>query len=353
MPTAQASPPIPKKIAIVRFSALGDVVLTLPVVRSLQQSFPDSEITWITSPMGLAMMEGLKGVSFVVCDKPRSFADYRSFYRRLRARSFDVVLAMQANLRINLLYPALHAPRKIGFDRMRAREGQWLFCNEQIEFAGAHLLDGFMGFARRLGAGLGEPQWSLPLAEADREWAHEQVRGLPRPIIAVHPCSSKPERNWPFERYGETVRLAMQRWQCGFVFTGGNSELEQRQCSLLAELAGERGVNICGRSTPKQLAAVLEIADALVSPDTAAVHLARAADTPVVGLYAVAPPELSGPYGRQEYVINRYPDAVRKYLKRDPEQLPWNTRVHHPDAMKLIEVADVLAQLERLVGHAR
>ena len=78
-------------------------------------------------------------------------------------------------------------------------------------------------------------------------------------------------------------------------------------------------------------------------------HLARAMGTPVIGLYAVAPPELSGPYGQMEFVVNRYPDAVRKLLGKDPDRVPWNTRVHHPDAMRLITVEDVLQQLDRLV----
>src|SRR5512139_2806710 len=119
-------------IAIVRFSALGDVILVVPALRSLQRSFPDAKITWITSPLAYSLLEGLEGVSFEVWEKPRSLSDYRAFYRSFRQRDFDVVLAMQANLRINLLYPALHAPSKIGFDRTRAKEGQWLFCNRSI-----------------------------------------------------------------------------------------------------------------------------------------------------------------------------------------------------------------------------
>ena len=71
--------------------------------------------------------------------------------------------------------------------------------------------------------------------------------------------------------------------------------------------------------------------------------------TPVIGLYAVASPELSGPYGRQDYVVNRYPDAVRKFLGKDPDHMAWNTRVHHSGAMQLIEVDAVLLQLERLL----
>jgi heptosyltransferase I len=336
-------------IAIVRFSALGDVLLVLPAVRSLQRSFPHATITWITSPLAYSLLQGLEGVIFEVYDKPRSWTDYRAFYRALSQRRFDVVLAMQANLRINLLYPALHAPTKIGFDRIRAREGQWLFCNRAIPFANSHLADSFLSFAAELGADTAEIEWNLPVAESDHTWARNQLQHLPRPLIAIHPFASKEERNWIFERYAEVIQTAVSRWGAGFVLTGGRSPAEQDFCSRLAAVAPELTLNLCGLTTPKQLAAVLAQATALLAPDTGPVHLARAMNTPVVGLYAVASPTLSGPYRAQQYVVNRYPDAVRKFLGKDPDHVPWNTRVHHPQAMALITTADVIRSLAQLM----
>ena len=345
------SAPTPKNIAIVRFSALGDLVLTLPLLRSLQRNFPEASITWITSPLGRDLFGGMPGVSFEVFDKPRSLSDYRNFYRAFRGRKFDAMLALQANLRVNLLYPGLRAPRKIGFDHMRANEGQWLFCNRQIDYTGPHLLDSLLAFGAALGVERQEPEWNLPLSDADQEFAADALAGLPRPIIAMHPVSSKAERNWPLERYAEVVRAALDAKLCSFLFTGGSAPLEQQFCAHLTEAAGASGLNLCGRTTPRQLAAVLGQVDGVIAPDTAAVHLARAMETPVIGLYAVAPPELSGPYGRLEYVVNRYPEAVRRFLNRDPETVPWNTRVHDAGAMRLIGVADVMRQLEALLNR--
>ncbi len=134
------------------------------------------------------------------------------------------------------------------------------------------------------------------------------------------------------------------------ILTGGNSEAELALCERLALLAPGASLNLCGKSTLKQLAAVLGLADVLIAPDTGAVHIARAMGTPVVGLYAVASPKLTGPYRQLEYCVDRYPQAVKKYLGKDADQVPWNTRVHHPDAMALIEVSDVIFQLEKLLG---
>jgi len=341
-------PPNPH-IAIVRFSALGDVVMVMAAAQALQRALPAARITWITSPLAYSLLEGLDGVEFLVTDKPRSLSDYRAFYRLLGERRFDAVLAMQANLRINLLYPALRAPLKIGFDRTRARELQWLFCNRRIAFRDTHLVDSFLSFAETL---TGEPAtatWSLPLADTDRQWARAQRHGLPHPLIAIHPHTSKTERNWLPERYAEVIRQAIARFHCGILLTGGAAPAEQQLCGRLASGAPEHTRNLCGHTTPKQLAALLGEADVLLAPDTGAVHLARAMDTPVVGLYAVASPKLTGPYQRMEYCVDRYPQAVGKFLGKDPQQLPWNTRVHHPGAMGLITVEDVMRQLERVL----
>ena len=92
----------------------------------------------------------------------------------------------------------------------------------------------------------------------------------------------------------------------------------------------------------------------VVSPDTAAVHLARAENVPVVGLYAVARSALSGPYQALHYTLDAYPEAVRSLAKRDPSTVDWHFRVHHPEAMALIEAPAVWQTIERaLLDRAR
>ncbi len=347
--SATASPKF--HIAIVRFSALGDVVMVAAAVRALQHCLPSATITWITSPLGYSLLNGMRGIHFEIIDKPQSLTDYRAFYRAFKDRRFDVVLAMQANLRINLLYPALHAPVKIGFDRTRAREGQWLFCNRRIPFRDTHLVDSFLSFVEVLTEHPAAAMWDLPVDESDLQWARAQLHTLPRPRVAIHPHGSKVERNWLAERYAAVVGESVARWQCGIVLTGGNSPAEQAQCENLAQLAPVHTLNLSSKTTSKQLAALLSLVDVLIAPDTGAVHIARAMSTPVIGLYAVASPKLTGPYQSMEYCVDRYPQAVQKFLGKNPANLPWNTRVHHPDAMALITVDDVMQQLERVLKN--
>lgn len=353
-PTPVTDPaPANLRIAIVRFSALGDVVMVAAAVRALQHSLPDAEITWVTSPTAYSLLSGMDGVNFEVVEKPKTIADYRAFYRLFRTRSFDVVLAMQANLRINLLYPALHAPAKIGFDRTRAREGQWLFCNRSIPFRDEHLVDSFLAFVQMLTGKPAQAIWGLPVDENDLNWARQQLRALPKPWVAIHPHASKDERNWLPDRYAAVVEQSISRWQCSILLTGGNSPAERALYERLVQHAPSHILNLSGQTTLKQLAALLSLVDVLVAPDTGAVHIARAMGTPVVGLYAVASLKLTGPYEQMEYCVDNYPQAVKKFLGKSIEQAGWNTRVHHPDAMSLITVDEVMQQLEKVLGQQK
>ncbi len=327
---------------------MGDVTLVVPTVRSLQKAFPHARITWIISQPAYALIEGLDGVDFVVIDKPRSVADYLHLRRRLAAYNFDLLLALQANLRVNLIYPLIRATRKIGFDRTRAREGQWLFTHERIPFTPQqHLLESFLSFAHAAGAREADLRWDLPLCEADWRWADEKLANLPRPWLAINPSASKAERNWPLERYVEVVTELAKSHGGSVILTGGPAEEEKALAARLHQQL-PAALDLVGATSPKQLAAVLGRCDALLAPDTGPVHIAVAMGTPVVGLYAVAPPSLSGPYTSQQWVANRYPDAVRQFLHKDAESVPWNTRVHDTGAMRLITAAEVTTKLRAL-----
>lgn len=113
-----------------------------------------------------------------------------------------------------------------------------------------------------------------------------------------------------------------------------------------------RVLDLIGQTTPRQLAAILARTKALVAPDTGPVHIATAMGTPVVGLYAVARPELTGPYNSQHLVVNRFPEAVRTILAKEVGEVSWKTRVKSPKAMELITVEDVMKKLELVIGRA-
>lgn len=328
-----------KHIAMVRLSAIGDVILFIPLVRTLQAHFPHAKLTWIIDKSVYPMVEGLSGVDFIVIHKPKGIRDYLRFRKQMRHYHFDVLLATQASYRANFLYPFIRAKRKIGFDYRRAQELHFLFVKEKIKVGDDHILEGFLRFAEKLGITDPVIKWDLPLSEKDKLNAESL---LPKgEIIAINPRASKEERNWLLDRYITLIQEINQRYHIPVVLTGGPQDK-----SFTDEIAKKSDViDLVGKTNLKQLACVLSKVTVLISPDTGPAHIATAVGTPVIGLYGVASFGKSGPYLSREYVIDKFQEGVVKLLKKDPSTLSWYDKVHHPDIMALITVDDVLSKL--------
>lgn len=332
-------------ICLVRLSALGDVLMMVPLIRTLQTALPDTKLTWIISRPAFDLVEGMDGVEFIVIEKPKNLIDLWQFKKQMSSRHFDVLLAPQASLRTNLLYPLIKAKRKIGYDALRAKDGHGWFVKERITPGLDHTLDGFLKFAEPLGIREKIIRWDLPLAAVDYEWAENH---LPQqgPILVVNPAASKPERSWPVERYIAVLQHAREQWQAQIVLTGGPGDYDKL---LAAQILQEiPAINLVGKTKPKQLLAVISKATAVLCPDTGPSHMSAAVNTPVVALHAVTNPLVSGPYVFQHLVVNRYPEAVEKVLGLTMEQHVWGTHVHGDEAMKLIAVDDVIKRLAKI-----
>lgn len=333
-----------KRIGIVRLSAIGDVTMIVPMVRVLQSKFPQAKITWVIDSVAHSLLEGLSGVNFEVINKPRSLKDYLKIRRQLNAYRFDVLLAMQASLRVNFIYPLIKAKRKIGFDAARAKDFHRFFITESISNKPAHLLDGFMSFAEHLGAPKPSTiNWQLPIEDNHYQKALTLVN---KPYIVINPAASKSERNWPIESYIQLITAIQKKYpQHQVVLTGAKGDLDFiKPITQSIELR-----SLVGKTSLKELAAILAKASCLIAPDTGPAHIATAMDTPVIGLYAVITARLSGPYLSLDLVIDKYQQAVKKYLNQDPQNITWGTRVHHPKAMTLISVDDVMEKLAMVI----
>lgn len=341
----------PKNIAFFRLSALGDVVLAIPMIRAMQKQWPECKITWITSSAVYPLLEGLEGVEFLVIQKPQKIKDYLSLRKLFKQYEFDILIAAQASFRTNLIYPFIQAKRKIGFDNGRAKDLHSWFVKEQIAPADEHLAEGFMGFAKHLGVQSEELTWSLYTSEVDQIWA-KQTRQKPKQdggkYIAINAAASKAERTWKAKHYAELVDAAVAKYDCQVVLTGGPAANEIELAEEIQNLVQSPIDNLVGKTKHKQIAALLGEVDCLIAPDTGPAHIAVAMNTPVIGLYTVARSGLSGPYQAPSYTVDKYPQAVEKYLGKPFSEAGWHERVHHADAMDLITVEDVMEQLDRV-----
>ncbi len=349
----------PAEICIIRLSAIGDCCHTVPVVRCIQDAWPDTRITWIIGKTEYGLLEGLDGVEFVVLDKSRGLAGYGAVRQALAGRQYPLLLHMHASARANIVSLLVNAPVKLGFDRARARDNQWLFSNERIPArAQRHVMDGLFEFAAALGIQPGPPRWDLPLSAADRAFAEQHVDNSV-PTLLISPCTGqrfRNYRNWSVERYAQVVDYAVTAHGARVVLTGANTPIEQEYGTGITRLARTKPTNLIGRSTLKQLVAVIERASVVLCPDSGPAHMATAVGTPVVGLYATSNRFRTGPYFSQDLVVDKYPQAVQQEFGKPVEALRWGQRVRDPEAMMLISVAEVtekLGQAFERAGHVK
>jgi heptosyltransferase I len=142
----------PRRLCLLRLSAVGDVSHVLPVVRTLQARWPETRITWIIGKLEHSLVGDIPGIEFIIFDKQRRWRAYRDLHHVLRGRRFDVLLHMQMSLRASLASLLVRADVRLGFDQARAKDLQWLFTNARISSPPRqHVVDSFFAFARHWG----------------------------------------------------------------------------------------------------------------------------------------------------------------------------------------------------------
>jgi heptosyltransferase I len=337
----------PESICIIRLSAIGDCCHTLPVVRTLQKAFPATPVTWIIGKTEHSLLAGADGIEFIAFDKARGLRGIMDVRRQLKGRHFPVLLHMHASMRANLISANVSAQRRIGFDKARARDYQWLFTTERLPpTVEQHVMDGLFEFSERLGVTDRELRWDIPIAAADREFA-QTLKTSGQPLIAISPCTSqrfRNYRNWSVDNYQRLIQHLQETYSAHVVLTGANTDTEQEYARALQESARGTITNLVGQTSLKRLLAVLEVADLTICPDSGPAHMSAAVGTPVVGLYATSNRFRTGPYYSQQLVADRYPDAVAQEFGRPIKELRWGQRVRDPAAMGLITLDDVIVK---------
>jgi heptosyltransferase I len=341
----------PLAVCILRLSALGDTCHIVPVVRALQRAWPQAKLTWIIGKTESRLMELIDGVEFITVDKRAGFAACRDLSARLRGRRFDLLLHMQLSLRASLLSLAVPAAVRLGFDRARARELQWLFTNARIASRSReHVLDSFLGFLDALGVSDRTLRWDVPLPSPALDYAEKLIPDA-RPTLVISPCSSHPKRNWRAQAYASVADHAVRRHGMRVILAGGPTAMERAVGAEIERAAHVPLVNQIGRDTLPQMLGLLARATALLTPDSGPAHMATMVGTPVIGLYAATNPARSGPYLSRKWCVNAYPQAARRFRGCEPEQLPWTEKIEEPGVMDLVEVSQVTAKLDELLAY--
>jgi heptosyltransferase I len=339
----------PTTICLLRLSALGDVCNTVPLVRSLQNAWPEVRLTWIIGRIEQRLVQSLPGIEFIVFNKKDGLSSWSEVRRRLQGRRFDILLHAQVSARSNLLSLLVRARRRIGFDHARAREGHGLVINERIAACPfQHQALALRSFAEHLGLSADTAERALPVTEEGRAFARRHQPEARRAVL-ISPASSHQGRNWHPTGYARVADWVVEQTGRPVILIGGPSQAERELGEQIVAKMSHPVINLIGQDTLDQALAMLERAACLVSPDAGPAHFAAAMGTPVVGLYAATWSRRSGPLGSLEHCVDRFPEASLKFAGKPPEALRWGRRLEYPGVMDLIGADDVIDRLQSLL----
>lgn len=327
------------RVCVVMMSAVGDTVHALPVVTALKRHAPGCRITWVLQPGPASLVRGHPAVDEIVpFEKARGWRAYLEARRRLR-EPFDLVLALQVYFKAGLLTALLRSPLKLGFDRARARDLNWLVTTHRIPpHPPQHVQDQYFEFLAALGVPAEPVTWDLGPWPAEREAQRRFFAPLDRPAAILAIGTSDPEREWMADRWAELSDVLVERHGLQPVLAGGGSPRERETERAIVARARHRPLSALGGSL-RDLVWLIDGSALVVALDSAPLHIAVALGRPVIGLCGAWNPKRTGPYRRfHDLLVDAYGDPGEDY--------PISAE-KRSGRMPRIAVADVLERVER------
>ena len=292
---------LPRSILVVRTGAIGDVVNALVFATALKDADPQVRVGWAVHPLAQPLVEDHPSVDRVHRiprgDGARAWLEA---LREIRAEEYELAVDLQRITKSGLLARLSGAPRVLGYDRARSKEGSWLWSRERIA-AGpvhAHMVEQYLEFARYLGLPAVRARHVLPEDVEAERWAAELISSLGGEPLVIGIGASKPPNRWDAERFG---RLAAELSADGPVCLVGGPE--DREAARAAGVPGAEALDLVGSTSLRRLSALLARARLFVGCDTGPMHLAAARGAPVVALFGPSDPRRTGPFGEGHRVL--------------------------------------------------
>lgn len=326
---------IPKRICLLRLSAIGDAIHALALVNGLRRRYPDAHLSWILDPVPYQAVRHQSTVDrFIVFDLGSGLEGWRRLARELRREEFDLLLVPQVSFRSSLVSTLVRAEVKLGFDWSRSRELHWLFMNRHLPRGRvAHAQDQFLEFLPALGLEGYVPEWNLEFTDEELEESERWFAAIDRPVLAMVLASSRPEKDWTPEGYAQVADAADRDLGLQPMLVGGPSRRERKMADAI--LARTRSRPIVALDRPVRTTFwKLRGSRVVVSPDTGPLHAAVAMNRPVIGLYGYSDPRRTGPY-------KLFQDLLVDHHRADPETpISRSTRPGRMDGITAVEVLE-------------
>lgn len=299
----------PKKILLIRPSALGDVCRTVPVVAALRERYPRARIEWMIQ-RGFEDAVRLHPAVDAIVPFPRKdlakdlrqrrTKSTRAFLASLKDAEYDMVIDAQGLARSGLFMRTTRAPRRIGYKQ--AQEFAWLAANERVDAPrDLHTVDRMLMLAEQAGADISKPDLRL---YADQDAVSQVIIEHPERFAVLAPTSRWASKRWPDERVAQLAkRLLDERVAERIVVVGAPGERSQCPATLTLAADHPRVTDRVGSTSITGLMALISRSALVVANDSAALHMGVGFDRPIVALFGPTDTARVGPYAHEDDVI--------------------------------------------------
>lgn len=344
-------------ILIVKLSAIGDVVHTLPSLKELRNLYPNAHITWLVEEGAASLIQGHPLIDEVLVSrrklwiknfvKPkdfrRCFQEIKQFLKKLRSRKYDLVIDFQRLFKSGTMVFLSGGKIKLGYQSFQ--EMSSLFYNETIpEDMKKHAVDRYLDFLLYLGAKVGKPEFDIPVSNGEKEYINKILRNFHTEqndlIISINPVAMWETKLWSESKFAVLCDKIIDEFNAKVIFTGNN---KRKMIENIVSRMKNRAIDLSGRTSLKELACLYQISDLIITTDSGPMHIAAAMQSPVVALFGPTTPLRTGPYGEGHTI-------VRKDLPCSP---CFKKKCDTLECMKKITVDDVFEAVSRQVGNNR
>lgn len=344
------------RILIVKLSSIGDVVHSLPTLKALRDTYQNAYIAWVIEEKSKDVIIGNKYLDeVIVFEKEKwkkelfkkigfkeSLKVITSFAKLLRSKKFDVAIDLQGLMRSSLIAYFSGAKIRVGYND--TREGSSLFYNLKVKSNKeiVHAIDRYLNIAKFLGADINKADFHIHIPKEDEDFANDFLKenkiGEDALIIGINPGASILHNRWDAEKFGKLSDILIEKYNAKIIVFGGKQDIELKE-RMLKVMKNNPAVAV-GKTTLKQLAALIKKCKIFVGNDTGPLHIAVAMKVPTVAIFGPADPQRTGPYGENHKIVYK--------------KFPCSPCFRHPlckdfPCMKEISIEDVLEAVKEQI----
>jgi len=309
------------KILIVKLSAIGDVIHTLPSLNAIRKHYPNAHITWLVEKAASSLVVGHEALNRVIISKRKQWIkkkfgpsclnnikEAHQFIKELRDTEYDLIIDFHGLLKSSVLIALARGKRKIGFDKgMEHMEHSYIFLNERIPAVNMdnHALLRSLMLINAIGINSKEIEYMIPVSDHTRILTDELLgcHGIKDPgiFVAMNPVAKWETKLWDNRKFALLADRLIEKYNACVIFTGSQSD--KSTIKDIMSFMSKKAVNLAGETTLKTLAAIYKKTKLLISTDTGPMHMAAAVGTPVIALFGPTASWRTGPFGSKHKIL--------------------------------------------------